>query len=58
MKYLISVTYYHNKWGGLMVRVLAFILKVKGLNLMGGVVCGQQWYVDRIFSYRILRIGA
>jgi hypothetical protein len=30
----------------------------KGSNLMGGVVCGQQWYVDRIFSYRIPRIGA
>jgi len=29
-----------------MVRVLIFILKVKGSNLMGGVVCGQQWYVD------------
>jgi hypothetical protein len=34
-----------------MVRVFAFNLKVKGSNLMGGVVCGQQWYVDRIFSY-------
>jgi hypothetical protein len=38
--------YYHNKWGGLMVRVFAPIPKVKGSNLMGGVVCGQQWYVD------------
>jgi hypothetical protein len=34
-----------------MVRVIAFILKVKGSNLMSGVVCGQQWYVDRIFYY-------
>ncbi len=34
-----------------MVRVFAHILKAKGLNLMGGVVCGQQWYVDQIFSY-------
>ncbi len=25
---------------------------------MGGVVCGQQWYVDRILFYRILKIGA
>jgi hypothetical protein len=25
---------------------------------MGGVVCGQQWYVDRIFLYQILIIGA
>jgi hypothetical protein len=30
--------------------------KVKGSNLMGGVVCGQQWYVDRIFSYWIFII--
>jgi hypothetical protein len=60
MKYLINriyVTYYHNKWGGLMVKVFAFNPKVKGSNLMGGVVCGQQWYVDRIFFYRILKIG-
>jgi hypothetical protein len=45
MKYLIikcNVTYYHNKWGGLMVRVFASIPKVKGSNLMGGVVYGQQ----------------
>jgi len=32
--------------GGLMVRVFASNPKVKGSNLMGGVVCGQQWYVD------------
>jgi hypothetical protein len=25
---------------------------------MGGVMCGQQWYVDWIFSYRICKIGA
>jgi hypothetical protein len=37
---------------------VASISKVKGTNLMGGVVCGQQWYVHQIFSYRILRIGA
>jgi len=29
-----------------MVRVFAPIPKVKGSNLMGGVMCGQQWYVD------------
>jgi hypothetical protein len=50
--------YYHNKGGGLMVRVFAPIPKVKGSNLMGGVVCGQQWYVDQRFSYQIPRIGA
>jgi hypothetical protein len=33
------------------VRVFVSIIKVKGSNLMGGVVCGQLWYVDRIFSY-------
>jgi hypothetical protein len=31
------------------------IPKVKGSNVMGGVVCGQQWYVDEIFSYQVLR---
>jgi hypothetical protein len=41
-----------------MVRVFVAIPKVKGLNLMSGVMCGQQWYVDRIFSYGIFRIGA
>jgi hypothetical protein len=29
-----------------MVRVFAFIPKVKGSNFMSGVVCGQLWYVD------------
>jgi len=41
-----------------MVKVVACIPKVKGSNLMGGVVCGQQWFVDQIFSYQIFRIGA
>jgi len=40
-----------------MVRVFAPISKIKGSNLMGGVVCGQQWNFDRIFSYRILSLG-
>jgi hypothetical protein len=52
------VTYYHNKWGGLMVRVFASIPKVKGSNLVSGDVCGQQWYVDWIFSYLVPIIGA
>jgi hypothetical protein len=30
----------------------------KGSNFMGGVVCGEQWYVDQIFSHRIPKIGA
>jgi hypothetical protein len=29
-----------------MVRVFASNPKVKGSNLMGDVVCGQQWYVN------------
>jgi len=41
-----------------MVKVFASIPKVKGSNLMNGVVCGQQRYVDQIFLYLILRIGA
>ncbi len=54
----INVIYFHNKWGGLMVRVFASILKVKGSNFMSGVMCGQQWNVDQIFSYWIPRIHA
>jgi hypothetical protein len=41
-----------------MVRVFGPNPKVKGSNLMGGIVCGQQWYVDQIFSYWIPRIDA
>jgi hypothetical protein len=41
-----------------MVRVFAFNPKVKGSNLMSGVVCSQQLYVDQIFSYLILIIDA
>jgi hypothetical protein len=50
--------YYHKKWGGLMVRVFTSNPKVEGSNFLSGVVFGQQWYVDRIFSYQILIIGA
>jgi len=31
--------------------------KGQGIILINGVVCGQQWYVDQIFSYRIPRLG-
>jgi hypothetical protein len=41
-----------------MINVFASISKVKGSNLMSGVVCGQQWYVDYIFFYLIPKIGA
>jgi len=41
-----------------MVKVFAYIPKVEKSNLMSGVVCGQQWYVDGIFPYLILRISA
>jgi len=41
-----------------MVKVFISIIKVKGSNFINGVVCGQQWYVDQIFSYLIFRIGA
>jgi len=33
---------------------VASIPKVKGSNLMSGVVCDQQWYVDRIFFIEFL----
>jgi hypothetical protein len=32
-----NLTYYNNKWGGLMVRMFASILEVKGSNLTSGV---------------------
>jgi hypothetical protein len=41
-----------------MVKVFAPIPKVKGSNFMGDVVRGQQWYVDRIFSYHTLKLSA
>jgi hypothetical protein len=41
-----------------MVRVFASIPKIKGSNLISGVMCGQQWYVNQIFSYQIPIIGA
>jgi hypothetical protein len=41
-----------------MVKVFASIPKVNGSNFMNGVVCGQQWYVDQIFSHQIPKIGA
>jgi hypothetical protein len=41
-----------------MVKVFAPIPKAKRSNFLGAVVCDQQWYVDRIFSYRIPKIGA
>jgi hypothetical protein len=41
-----------------MVKVFACIPKIKGLNFMSGVMCDQQWYVDRILFYLILIIGA
>jgi hypothetical protein len=41
-----------------MVRVFVPIPKVKGSNFMSGVVCGQQWYGDRIIFYWIPKLGA
>jgi hypothetical protein len=51
------MTYYHDKWGGLMVKVFAFNPKVKGSNFMCGAMRGQQWYVNGMFFYRIPIIG-
>jgi hypothetical protein len=45
----ITVIYYHNKQGGLMVKVFVSNPKVKGSNLMGGVVGGQLLYFHQIF---------
>jgi hypothetical protein len=39
-------------------KAFASIPKVKGSNLMSGVVCGQLCYVDQIFSYSDFKIGA
>jgi hypothetical protein len=41
-----------------MVRMFGSIAKVEGSNFMGDVVCGQQWYIDQIFSYQIFRLSA
>jgi len=41
-----------------MVSAFVCIPKVKESNLMSVVVSGQQWYVDKIFFYLILKIGA
>jgi hypothetical protein len=41
-----------------MVKVFPSNSKVKGSNLINGVMCDQQLYVDRIFLYQIFRIGA
>jgi len=41
-----------------MVKVFVYIPKVKGLNFIGGVMSSQQWYIDRIFSYWIPKIGS
>ncbi len=52
MKYLIiecNVTYCHNKWGGLMVRVFASILKVKGSNFKNGVCMVNNGKVTKYF---------
>ncbi len=40
-----------------MVKVFASNPKVKGSNLIGGVMYGQQWYVDQIFSYQTPKIS-
>jgi hypothetical protein len=29
-----------------MIKEFACVPKVKGSNIMSGVMCGQQWYVD------------
>jgi hypothetical protein len=39
------------------IKVFASIPKVKGTNLMNGVVFDEQWYVDQILSCKILKIS-
>jgi len=41
-----------------MVKVFDPIPKVKGLNLMGGVVRDQQWYVLHILLSNSFSLGA
>jgi hypothetical protein len=41
-----------------MVKAFASNPNVKGSNLMSDVVCGQQWCVNRMFSYPIPKISA
>jgi len=39
-----------------MVKVFASNPKVKGSNVMNDIVCGQQWYVDKICFYQNFKI--
>ncbi len=51
MKYLINkmfVTHYHNKCGGLMVKVFVSILEVKGSNFINGVFVVNS---DKLVEY-------
>ncbi len=43
--------------GWLDFKGVCFHSKGQGIKPLGGVVCGEQWYVDRIFFYRIPIIG-
>jgi hypothetical protein len=60
MKYFINkmqVTYYCNKWGGLMVGVFDSILKVKGSNLTSGVCIVNSGKLIEYFSIQFLKVG-
>jgi hypothetical protein len=37
---------YHNKWGGLVVKELIYILGDKGLIPTNDIGCGEHWDVD------------
>jgi hypothetical protein len=50
--------YYHNKWGGLVVEVFTFILKIKGSNLTSGVCVVNNDKLIEYFSISFLKVGA
>jgi len=49
---------YHNKCGGLMVRVFAFILNVKGSNLTNGVFVVNNGKLNKYFPMEFPKVGA
>jgi hypothetical protein len=53
-----NVTYYHNKWVGLMVGVFVSILKVKGSNFTSGVCVVNNGKLIKYSHVYFLKVGA
>jgi len=50
---------YHNKWGGLVVKELIYILGDRGSILTNDIGCGEHWDVDQIIPTYVtnLKLG-